>query len=445
MWATRRPKAPSRGRSRGRSSGLSRARSRTATTASRKTVSRKTVRWTMRSTLAKQARLRNHPAAHAHRGAPRAVATSHASTPAITKHCATVSGSGTFANQICGIETAVSAAAGRRAPQADQAQGREEGGHDERPLRRDEGMAQGGQDRKQRGEARGDRRVDDVRDQEAAGEPRIRRPVQGDAHPPLQVAGHAIPEQLGTAGARQLAQQRILELEPAMAGDLPAEVQIDGGIAGGHLGVIRWEEQRGAQQDPSRRRPWRAPAKPRGRRPTGRTRSPRPRAGTPPSPAGTSRARRAAAPTTPRRSRRASRGGTSARRARPRGPRGRAFPAAPRARPSRLRRGHGLPGCAAGTAFPAAPRARPSRLRRGHGLPGCAAGTAFPAAPRARPSRLRRGHGLPGCAAGTAFAALRTCMPPAAPRPRRPSSGPVPRNRRSAASPARPAPSPGRR
>ena len=58
----------------------------------------------MRSTLAKQDRPRNHPAAHAHRGAPRAVATSHASTPAITKHCATVSGSGIFANQICGIE-----------------------------------------------------------------------------------------------------------------------------------------------------------------------------------------------------------------------------------------------------------------------------------------------------------------------------------------------------
>ena len=69
----------------------------------------------MRSTLAKQARPRNQPAPHAHRGAPRAVATSHASTPAITKHCATVSGSGTFANQICGNETAVSAAASQAA------------------------------------------------------------------------------------------------------------------------------------------------------------------------------------------------------------------------------------------------------------------------------------------------------------------------------------------
>ena len=64
---------------------------------------------------------------------------------------------------------------------------------------------------------------------------------------------------------------------------------------------------------------------------------------------------------------------------------------------------------------------------------------------RARHGGRSSVSGLPGCAAGTAVAALRTCMPRAAPRPRRPSSGPVLRNRRSAASPARPALSPSRR
>ena len=140
----------------------------------------------------------------------------------------------------------------RDAPQADQAQGREEGRHDERPLRRDEGVPQGGQDRKQRGKAGGDRRIDDVRDQEAAGEPRIRPPVQNNAHRPRHVAGHPIQEQLRAAGNRQRAQQGILELERAMAGNLTAEVEIDGGVASLHRGLVRREEQRGAQQDPRR-------------------------------------------------------------------------------------------------------------------------------------------------------------------------------------------------
>ena len=39
-----------------------------------------------------------------------------------------------------------------------------------------------------------------------------------------------------------------------MMGDLPAEVQIDGGVASGHRGLVRREEQRGAQQDPRCRR-----------------------------------------------------------------------------------------------------------------------------------------------------------------------------------------------
>ena len=111
----------------------------------------------------------------------------------------------------------------RDAPQANQAQGREEGRDDERRPRRAEGMPQGGEDRKQRGKAGGDRRVGDVGDQEAAGEScKLARRVQG----------HLIPEQRRAAGGRQRAQQILLEFERAMVGDLPAEVEIDGGVAG---------------------------------------------------------------------------------------------------------------------------------------------------------------------------------------------------------------------
>ena len=121
----------------------------------------------------------------------------------------------------------------RDAPQANQAQGREEGRDDERRARRDEGMPQGGEDWKQRGKAGGDRGVGDVGDQEAAGEThKLARRVQG----------HPIPEQLRAAGGRQRAQQGILELERALVGDLPAEVQIDGGVAAGHRGLVRREE-----------------------------------------------------------------------------------------------------------------------------------------------------------------------------------------------------------
>ena len=133
----------------------------------------------------------------------------------------------------------------RDAPQANQAQGREEGCDDKRGARRADGMSQGGEDRKQRGKAGGDRGVGDVGDQEAAGESRkLARRVQG----------HPIPEQLRAAGGRQRAQQGILELERAMVGNLTAEVQIDGGVASGHRGLVRREEQRGAQQNPRRRR-----------------------------------------------------------------------------------------------------------------------------------------------------------------------------------------------
>ena len=121
----------------------------------------------------------------------------------------------------------------RDAPQADQAQRREEGCDDERGPRRAEGMPQGGEDRKQRGKTGGDRGVGDVGDQEAAGESyKLARRVQG----------HPIQEQLRAAGNRQRAQEGILELERAMVGDLPAEVQIDGGVASGHRGLVRREE-----------------------------------------------------------------------------------------------------------------------------------------------------------------------------------------------------------
>ena len=65
----------------------------------------------------------------------------------------------------------------RDAPQANQAQGREEGCDDKRGARRADGMSQGGEDRKQRGKTGGDRGVGDVGDQEAAGESCTNWPV----------------------------------------------------------------------------------------------------------------------------------------------------------------------------------------------------------------------------------------------------------------------------
>ena len=203
--------------------------------------------------MAKQARPKNQPAANAHRVARRAPATSQASTPAITKHWATVSGTESFANQICGNETAVSVAASHTAgapPSRHATHHRlirlsEKGRDDERPLWPGESVSQGSEDWKQRRKAGGDRRVGDVGDQEATGEScKLARRVQG----------HPIQEQLRAVGGQQRAQQGILELECAVVGDLPAEVQIDGSVASGHCGLVRWEEQRGAQQDPRRRR-----------------------------------------------------------------------------------------------------------------------------------------------------------------------------------------------
>ena len=205
--------------------------------------------------MAKQASPKNQPAASAHFVARLALATSHASTPAITKHWATVSGTESLANQICGNETAVSATviqaawdaaqAPRHAPQADQAKDREEGRDEEGQLRRAERVPQGGQDRKQRGKAGSDRRFGGVGNQEAAREARkLAR----------HVLRNPIPEQRRAAVRRQRAQQRIVELKRAVAGDLPAEVQVDGGVAGLHRGFVRREDQYGAQQNPRGRR-----------------------------------------------------------------------------------------------------------------------------------------------------------------------------------------------
>ena len=137
------------------------------------------------------------------------------------------------------------AQAPRHAPQADQAKDREEGRHEEGQLRRAERVPQGGQDRKQRGKAGSDRRFGGVGNQEAAREARkLAR----------HVLRNPIPEQRRAAVRRQRAQQRIVELKRAVAGDLPAEVQVDGGVAGLHRGFVRREDQYGAQQNPRGRR-----------------------------------------------------------------------------------------------------------------------------------------------------------------------------------------------
>ena len=182
---------------------------------------------------------------------PQAYATSQASTPAITKHCATVSGTESFANQICGNETAVSVAASQAActPPSRRAT-------HHRPTRL-RVAKRGATTSAARGEPTACPRA--VRTGNNGEKPAvtvgsamsaIRKPPGNRANWPVVSKGTRFRKQLRAAGNRQRAQQIILEFERAMVGNLTAEVEIDGGVAAGHRRLVRREEQRGAQQDP---------------------------------------------------------------------------------------------------------------------------------------------------------------------------------------------------
>ena len=201
------------------------------------------------STLAKQAMPNSPPAAAASHGRSSRKAASSASSPANTKNCATMSGTGYFANQICGSDTARSAAASspvrmppilapkrNRPPRLKTANSGVTSGAPRAGNGLVEQRCQHGEQGREPGRDVG---LGDVGDQEPAGKPRV-------------AAGHvprlAVQEQVFPGFGRDLPQQRVVEHEPARLGDFPPEAQVNGGIVAEYDAVVRRKVQHRAQQ-----------------------------------------------------------------------------------------------------------------------------------------------------------------------------------------------------